>query len=476
MKTASSPPPNVLLVLFDDLNTNTGFFGDRAARTPNLDRFAERATLFANAHCAIAVCNPSRAALLTGQPPWATGVWRQQQDWLRECSPEAMTLPMFFKAAGYHAVGAGKLFDSAKPDPSSWSRYLFWDPAAPANRGIERYYDAPTPQPRSRPATTYAERYGRNIDFGPVDAAADAMPDHLVVSKAADFLQERSGQPFFLGVGLHKPHLPWYLPQSYFDAFPLAEVEMPLAPPDDLDDVPPAGRKLVEERGGSSFTRFPEVVANGDAKRWVQGYRAAVMFADEEFGRLMEALDASPHADNTIVVVTSDHGFHLGQKQHLHKLTLWDEATRIPLLVRLPRQHSARRRDEAVSLLDVFPTLVDLAGQRNDGRASLAGRSLRPLLTDAADDFDWPDGVVSSVSPGNHSLRTKHWRYTRYADGGEELYHFTTDPHELHNLAADESYATQRRGLRMELERQLTWQPPASSGDRHPSKTCGLSE
>lgn len=458
MKPAPETSPNVLLVVFDDLNTNTGFFGDRAAKTPCLDRFAERSTLFTNAHCAIAVCNPSRAALLTGQPPWATGVWNQQQDWLRECCPNAMTIPMFFKEAGYISVGTGKVFDSAKPHPQSWDRYLFWDPEAESNRGIERYYDDPTPLPKPRPATNYAEKYGQNIDFGPVEENTESMPDHQVVSLAGEFLQEQPEQPFFLGVGLHKPHLPWYLPQKYFDAFPLDEIEMPFAPPDDLDDVPEAGRKLVEERGGSSFTRFPDVVAHGDEKRWVQGYRASVMFADEEFGRLIDALDASPHADNTIVVVTSDHGFHLGQKQHLHKLTLWDNATRIPLFVRLPGQTTATRSDEAVSLLDIFPTLIDLGGQTNDGRASLAGRSLRPLLENTADANTWPDGVVNSIStPGNHSLRTKRWRYTRYDDDSEELYDHKDDPHELHNLADDESHTDRKLRLRDQLDQQLAW-------------------
>ena len=229
MSVANNPsrqgtPPNVLLVVFDDLNTNVGFLGDRAAKTPHLDKFAARATVFQNAHCAIAVCNPSRAALLTGQPPWVTGVWRQQQDELRESCPRAVTLPMFFRDAGYLSVGTGKVFDSVKPDPPSWDRYLFWDPAAEANGGVERYYDKPTPLPDPRPATIYAEKYGRNIDFGPVEADTESMPDHRVVSLAREFLQERSAQPFFLGVGLHKPHLPWYLPQKYFEAFPLDEI------------------------------------------------------------------------------------------------------------------------------------------------------------------------------------------------------------------------------------------------------------
>jgi arylsulfatase A-like enzyme len=448
--------PNVLLVVFDDLNTLTGFMGDRAAKTPCLDQFAARSTFFTNAHCTIAVCNPSRASLLTGQPPWATGVWRQQPDWLRECCPNAVTIPMFFRDAGYQAVGAGKVFDSMKPDPQSWDRYLFWDPEAESNGGIERYYETPAPLPAKRPATVYAGKYGKNIDFGPVEADVAAMPDHKVISRVSEFLQESRDRPFFLGVGLQKPHLPWYLPQKYFDAFPLDEIEMPVAPTDDLDDVPPAGRKLVEERGGSSFTRFPEVVANGDGKRWVQGYRAAAMFADEEFGRLIEALESSPHADNTIVVVTSDHGFHLGQKQHLHKLTLWDSATRVPLLVRLPGQHTATRRDEAVSLLDVFPTLIDLAGQTNAGRVSLAGRSLRPLLATKGA-AAWPDGVVNSVAPHDHSLRTQDWRYTRYADGSEELYDLVADPHELRNLAGDESHTERKTRMREQLDRQLAW-------------------
>ena len=182
------------------------------------------------------------------------------------------------------------------------------------------------------------------------------------------------------------------------------------------------------------------------------------MFADEEFGRLIDALEASPHADNTIVVVTSDHGFHLGQKQHLHKLTLWDDATRVPMLVRLPKQQQAIVRDDAVSLLDVFPTLIDLAGLPKPGSPALAGHSLRTLL-ESADPVSWPHGVINSVSPHDHSLRTSRWRFTRYADGSEELYDMRDDPHELHNLADDESHHEKMQIFRSRLVRQLEWSP-----------------
>ncbi|MEZ5277636.1 MAG: sulfatase [Opitutaceae bacterium] len=427
---AENPRPNVLFVVFDDLNDWVGALGDRQVKTPNLDAFAKKGVLFTNAHCVASVCNPSRVAILTGLRPETTGVFSQGQR-LRDLLPGVVTLPDWFRKHGYLAVGVGKVFDI--PDPASWDDYFFWDPGAMESEGVERYYEPPAPQPLVRPATDLSRKYGANIDFAPLDEAESAMPDHQVVDLARKFLWESHDKPFFLAVGIHKPHLPWFTPRRYFEQYPLTAVEPPELIESDLADVPDYGKRIALSKAGSSFTPFSVVEETGLWKAWIQAYLASVTFADAQFGRLMEALREGPNVANTVIVVCSDHGFHHGEKEHLHKYTLWERSTHVPLMISARNVGSEGVRiQQPVSLLDLFPTLIDLCRIDAPGDVAIEGHSLIGLLEDPT--RNWPYAAVTSLDRGSASVRTAKWRYIRYADGGEELYDHTNDPHEWVNL------------------------------------------
>ena len=258
------------------------------------------------------------------------------------------------------------------------------------------------------------------------------MGDAQVVSWAEGRLKRRSSEPRFLAVGIYRPHLPWYVPQEYFDRHPLEEIELPKVLDNDLDDLPQAAKNLLK----IEWQKF--VVENGQWKAAVQGYLASMSFADDMVGRLLTALKQSGRDKKTIVVLWSDHGYHVGVKQHWEKFALWDQTTRVPLIIRAPNVTKAgSRSDEPVSLLDLYPTLAELCGLELPGH--LEGRSLVSLLNGTA--TEWRHAAVSTDKPNNHAVRDKRYRYIRYEDGSEELYDHETDPLEWRNLAGDEKHA-----------------------------------
>lgn len=414
-ETAQAKPPNVLFIAIDDLNDWVGFLGGHPqARTPNLDRLASRGVAFTNAHAVAPACNPSRTALLTGIRPSTSGVYYNGQNW-RDALPDAVTLPQHFMAHGYRTMGAGKVFHG-EPDARSWHEYF---------PSLERLKPS-DPHPDDTPVNGIF--LALNFDWGPVQADDAEMGDAQVVSWVIDQLSRPQEEPFFLAAGIYRPHLPWYVPQEYFDAYPLESIQLPPVIESDLDDVPEAGTALISSWDHS------RVVDSGQWKAAVQGYLASVAFADAQLGRLLDAFEASPYVDDTIVVLWSDHGWHLGEKEHWRKFALWERATRIPLIMVAPGTTTpGTLAANPVSLLDVYPTLVDLAGLPVSGH--LEGRSLRPLLEEPQ--AAWTRPALTTHGPGNHSLRSERYRYIRYADGGEELYDHASDPNEWTNLASD---------------------------------------
>ena len=405
--------PNVLFVAIDDLNDWIGpLGGNPATKTPNLDRLAQRSIKFSRAYCAAPACNPSRAALLTGLRPSTTGVYNNSQPW-RPALPEAITLPQHFMAAGYHVAGGGKIFHGGTNDPACWHDY---------------FKQQRDPQPAARPVNGIAGT--AQFDWGPLDVADDAMSDYQVVSWAQKFLAAKQEKPFFLAVGLYRPHLPWYVPKQYFDQFPLETVKRPEVPDDDLADIPAAGRKIARPDGDHR-----RVVESNNWEKAVQGYLASIAFADAQVGRLLDALEKSPYADNTIIVLWGDHGWHLGEKQHWRKFALWEEATRVPLLIRLPGMSSGQDCPRPVNLVDLYPTLIELCKLPPK---QLDGVSLVPLLKNPQ--ADWEQPAVTTHGRNNHAVRSERWRYIRYADGSEELYDHQQDPMEWKNLAGAPQY------------------------------------
>jgi len=426
---------NVLFIAVDDLNDWTGYLGGYpGVKTPNLDRLAARGVFFTRAYCSAPACNPSRASLLTGIRPSTSGVYFNSNPW-RAQLPEAVTLPQHFMAHGYKVHGGGKIFHGAFKDPQSW----------------QEYFDRPgDPAPKVRPANGIPNT--AHFDWGPVQEDDQAMGDTQVVDWAVKFLKQKHDKPFFLAAGLFRPHLPWYAPQKYFDGYPLKDIVLPKVKEDDLADVPPIGRRMARPEGDHA-----KVLATNNWEKAVQGYLACITYADGQIGRLLDALDNSPYAGNTIIVLWTDHGWHLGEKLHWRKFTLWEEAGRVPMIFVVPGLTGAGARCErTVSLLDIYPTLADLCGLPIGKQ--LEGRSLKPLLEDPKAEWDRP--VITSYGFQNHAVRSERYRYIRYSDGTEELYDHETDPMEWTNLAGEAKYAEVKKQLAAWLPKVNTKEGP----------------
>ncbi|MCP5119439.1 MAG: sulfatase-like hydrolase/transferase, partial [bacterium] len=234
--------------------------------------------------------------------------------------------------------------------------------------------------------------------------------DSMAVQWTIDFLGRNHDKPFFAGVGTFRPHIPLYVPRGYFDMYPIDAIQLPEVPEDDLGDVPPEGLELARARRAD----LRKTQESGKWKHLIQAYLASITYADAQLGRLLDALDRSPHRDNTIVVYWSDHGWHLGEKEHIHKSTLWEEATRVPLIIRAPGVGPAGERcSRPAGLIDIYPTLIELCGLTE--KPELDGRSLVPLLRDPS--AEWPYPVITTYRPGQHAVRSERWRYIRYSDG-----------------------------------------------------------
>jgi len=451
----NDPGPDVLFVSVDDLNDWVGVLGGHPqARTPNIDALAARGMLFTNAHSPSALCNPSRTALLTGLRPSTTGVYDNGQDWRRmDVFSGVSTLPRYFHEQGYRTLGAGKVFHAhtfgaggffGLNDPLAW----------------DAFYPSLTRQlpdevgPYNRPANGNPGFLG--FDWSAVVADDNAMGDGQVVSWIERQLLAETGSPRFVAAGIYRPHLPWYVPQSYLDLYPLDGVELPPTLATDLDDVPPIARP-----GTLQSTQMHEwVLQEGVWKEGVQAYLASVSFADAMVGRLMDALDRSGRADRTIVVLWGDHGFHLGEKARWRKMTLWEESTHVPLIVVAPGLTTpGSRSSEAVSLMDIYPTLTELAGLTTPSH--IEGQSLMAQLRDPAATRDAP--AVTTYGYNNHAVRDERYRYIRYRDGSEELYDHQADPNEWTNLSGTPGYDRAKADLARWLP-AVNVEPPPPPG------------
>lgn len=431
---AADARPNVLFIAIDDLNDWVGCMGGhRQARTPNIDRLADRGILFSNAHCQAPICLPSRTSLLTGTYPHKSGVYVIEQEFRKAPSlAGAVTLPQYFQQQGYFTMGAGKIFH--RNDDPSWSewgvRYGWqWMTELAGPEGVSGL-----PNPRI-------------FDFGPIPAKAKEMSDMRVVDWALEKLAGSFDRPFFLAVGLITPHLPWFTPEDYYDDYPLDSVSLPPTLPGDLDDLPPMGLKFTRYFDSTPMSHH-NITRLGLWHKAVASYLACSTFTDMCVGRLVDALARSPYADNTVIVLWSDHGMHVGEKMHWEKRSLWEESTRVPLIFVRPGEQGGRAvSTRPVGLIDIYPTLIELCGLTE--KSGLDGHSLAPLIEDP--DGKWEHPVLTTHHPGNHAIRTERWRYIRYANGDEELYDHRADPHEFRNLAADAQYAAVKRRLSREM-------------------------
>lgn len=443
---SASGKPNVLFIIADDLRDFPGWMGGHPQSvTPNMDRLAKMGMRFTNAHCNFALCNPSRTSLLTGMLPSSSGVFGNEQDWRRSVQVAGkLTMPEYFQVRGYTTVAAGKIFHANHGGPEG--RLTGWHGG---RRGFEldaawdERFPAAGVQIPDLPVHTGQNFNGLDIwhwDWGGIPVEEQKTDDGQVAAFAADFLSKKPKRPFFLALGLYRPHSPWYVPQKYFDALPLESIQLPPVKADDLEDVPAAARP-------GSGGHHEKILAKNLWKEAVRAYLANVAFCDAMLGRILDAVEKGPNAKNTIIVFTSDHGWYLGEKQMWHKGKLWEPATRVPLTVHAPGiTKPDTSSSQPVALIDVYPTLCDLV--RVPLPEHVDGTSLKPLLMDPAAKRDKPAiTCMGGGSSASYAARDERWRYIRYADGGEELYDHQGDPHEWTNLAGRPEHAGEKARL-----------------------------
>jgi len=427
--------PDVLFIAIDDMNDWTTLFDkDNPIKTPNLERLAARGCFFERAYCAVPACNPSRTAIMTGLAPTTSGVYNNGQPW-RKVLPDAVTLSKYFHNHGWATRGAGKIFHHAI-QRGSINRGA--DDSPPHQNSFEKFF--PLVWTRKEGPNYNGYTKGKiAITGGDWGEHREKMVDIDTVEWVEARMEEEWDKPLFLAAGIFKPHLPFYAPPEFFPDYPLDKTVMPPMPGGDLDDVPPIGVKMAH----TEFERYHKPAtapegSPGSLKKMVQCYQASATFADAMVGRLLDKLDASGRAANTIIVLWADHGYHLGDKENCVKFTLWEKANRVPFIIVAPGVTAPGSRcARPVSLVDIYPTLVELAGlPKKDG---LDGVSLVPLLKDPQ--AEWERPAIMTQGKGNHAVRTQRWRYIRYRDGSEELYDHENDPWEHTNLAKNPQYA-----------------------------------
>ncbi|WP_395749638.1 sulfatase [Prosthecobacter sp.] len=422
--------PNILFIAIDDMRDWTGYSGSAQAKTPNMDRLAKSGVAFTRAYTAYALCNPSRTALLTGLRPSTTGVITNGEDWRVAVPAERPSLPGYLHAQGYRTLGQGKIFHGSKVRQEEWDEY--------AKDGEREEKDADKKDWSLKPGKTPDGFMIGSNDIAPLDSPEEELVDYKTASFGVAQLGKAHDRPFFLACGFHRPHLPWNAPHKYFEMFPLESISLPELKTDDLADLPKEG--VIMAKAGE----FAAIRDLNKYRECVRAYLACIAFTDAQVGRLLDALEKSPHKDSTIVCLWSDHGWHHGEKEHWRKSTLWEEATRAPLIWRVPGMTKPGSVCERpVDFLGIYPTLCDLAGLPLPPH--LQGVSLKPLLADPQ--AAWEHPAISTMHDGNHAIRTERWRYIHYANGGEELYDEQADPHEWTNLAGMPEHAAMKAEL-----------------------------
>ena len=413
----SAERPNVLYIAVDDLNHWVGHLHrNDQTQTPNIDALAKRGVSFSHAYCAAPACNPSRAALMSGLLPSTTGVYLNSDDWRPHIAPE-LTMNQYFRDNGYSVKGAGKIYHGSMERDADWDEYVHPKPIekASAKGGVG------------------------GIKFDVLPGGDKAIDDYAITNYCIEQLGQKHDKPFFLACGLHKPHMPWNVPKKYFDMFPLESIELPPHIEGDLADIPSAGRKMAKPEGDHA-----RMLESGRWKEAVQAYLATIAYTDMNIGRLMAAFDKSEYKENTIIVLWGDHGWHLGEKEHWRKFSLWEEATRAPLIWVAPNVTAKNVVcDEVVSFMSIYPTLCDLCNLPIPKH--IQGKSIKPLLANPKQ--DWDGLALTTHGYKNHTVRVKDWRYIRYADGSEELYNEMDDPYERTNLADVPKYDAVKKRL-----------------------------
>lgn len=410
--------PNILFIAIDDLNDwVTSYQGHPQVQTPNIDRLATKGIRFTSAYCQAPICAPSRNSLLTGVLPSSSGLYFLKPLSIRETETlkDAVTLPQYFLQHGYKTMAAGKIFHGN--DSLSFPEY-----------GGD--FGALGPYPKEK--ISYPKS-SRNVDWGKVSFPDEEFPDYQIAEWTVKQLSKKHDKPFFLGCGFYRPHVPWYASERWFDLYPLDSVKLPEVLSYDREDISEYAKKLTYS---AAAPRHSWIIDHNAWKPSVQAYMACISFVDSCVGRVLDALEASDYAENTLVVLWSDHGYHLGEKLRWAKRSLWEESTKVPLIMAGPDIPYGEVRHQPVGLIDLYPTLVDYGGLPE--KEGLEGSSLVQIIRDPEMVREKP--VITTFGPDNHALRSQRWRYIQYADGSEELYDHENDPYEWYNLAGKPEY------------------------------------
>lgn len=518
----SESKPNVLFIICDDLNDyNSDLGGHPDIKTPNIENFAKTATSFSNAHTNVGLSQPSRNSLFTGIYPHTSKDFGWTPQYKNSVLQDTRTFLELFREEGYHILGSGKLLH--KDVDSLWDE---WGVTRRINYGPHAYNGEKSvghpsvPEPfrsinivdgsfaplsdipefpddetgSNPPGWTYGPYPFRYVNDDERDLMPDEMHANWAIEKISEMEQNDNGKPFFLGVGFVNPHTPLYAPQKYFDMFPLDEIELPKIKEGDLDDSYYRSVFPPEDVGLHYYDALKKAYGDEEKglKLFMQAYLACVAFVDEQIGKVIEAVENSKFSNNTIIILTSDHGWQMGEKEYLYKNSPWEESTRIPLIIKDPRISEKQQTvHHPVSLIDIYPTLTDLCGlegetKRTDDAPGIEGFSLKPFLEDPGSaDWKGPEGALTLIGSGinkpveglgfisnpsakwhveltrlpedeyimkqNYSYRTKDWRYIMYNNGKEELYDHRIDPYEWNNLAGDENYADVMEDLKNQV-------------------------
>jgi arylsulfatase A-like enzyme len=458
-QTEAVSKPNVLFIAVDDLNNMISPIDNFSnAKTPNFDRLANMGVTFTNAHVQAPLCGPSRASVMTGLRPSTTGIYGMTPDnkIRREENPatkDIKFLPEYFENNGYHTMGIGKLFHIHAPDGlfnESGGRVKGFGPY-PEKRFVWDGFGKGIKGTHGRTST----------DWGAFPENDTLMPDHQSVDWTIERLNRDYDKPFFMGLGFLRVHVPLYVPQKWFDLYPLEDIQTPPYLPDDLNDIPPVGLQINDLPMMPSTEWAKE---SGEWKKIIQAYLACMSYVDYELGRVLDALENSEHAKNTIVVLWSDHGYRLGEKGTFAKHALWETATKAPLMFAGPNLPKGKKIDAPVEMLSLYPTLLELSGlpayNRNEGNSLVSMMQNNEGLEDAS--------AITTFGMNNHAVKVNGFRYIQYEDGTEEFYDHSSDPNEWTNKADSPKYLAQiekMKGLlpkvnsKWDAESNYTFQP-----------------
>ena len=441
---AETKRPNVLFIAVDDLRPEVNASGSNVIKTPNLDRIAARGTTFDRAYCQQAVCSPSRSSLMTGRRPDATRVWDLETHF-RTALPDAVTVAQYFKNHGYHSMSMGKIFHGGFDDPQSWSVPSQY-PKSP------QYASEAALKMQNDPANTDKKGRARGPSVEDADVPDDTYADGKIARLAVKTLGElkQSTKPFFLAVGMLKPHLPFVAPKKYWDLYDPAKIYVPA-----FQKLPAGAPGFVGHTNGE-LASYADIQKNGViddalARRLRHGYYAAISYMDAQVGLVLDALEKEGLADNTVIVLWGDHGWQLGEHGLWHKHTNFEVSARSPLIISAPGQKAVGRKSLSLAeFIDIYPTLADLCGLPKP--KDVEGVSLKPVLDDAAasvrpvaiSQYPRSDGGKSLMG---YSIRDDRWRLTLWRDRKDnsihatELYDEVSDPHETVNVATKPEHA-----------------------------------